>query len=124
MSVSRESESSAGLQPYPPYFLCGSRPEHWKTGEIFELNHLVLKPDPDKPVALKVLSTDPRVFDILNIFSEDEADAIVSRALAETSPSHRMHRSTTGTTENAVFYKRTSENAFDTHGATAVAVKK
>lgn len=93
-------------------------------GEIFELNHLTMNPDPEKPVSLKVLSLNPRVFDILNIFAETEADAIVDRALKETSPSHRIHRSTTGTTENSVFNKRTSENAFDTHGAVAVKVKR
>jgi hypothetical protein len=93
-------------------------------GEIFELNHISQISDPDKPIYLKVLSLDPRVFDIYNYFSTSEADDIVQRALAETSPSHRMHRSTTGTTENAIFNKRTSENAFDTHGVTALAVKK
>jgi hypothetical protein len=93
-------------------------------GEIFELNHITQISDPDKPIYLKVLSLDPRVFDIYNYFSTSEADDIVRRALAETSPSHRMHRSTTGTTENAIFNKRTSENAFDTHGVTALAVKR
>jgi hypothetical protein len=94
-------------------------------GEIFELNHLTLTPEPDtKPVSLKVLSLNPRVFDVLHIFPDTEADAIVDRALKETSPSHRLHRSTTGTSENSVIKTRTSENAFDTHGAVAVRVKK
>jgi hypothetical protein len=94
-------------------------------GEIFELNHLTLTPDPEKkPVSLQVLSLNPRVFDVLNIFAETEADTIVDRALKETSPSHRLHRSTTGTSENSINDKRTSENAFDTNGAVAVQVKR
>jgi hypothetical protein len=93
-------------------------------GEIFDLTHVLERPDPDLPVYMKVLSTNPRVFDVVNVFSKPEADAVVRRALQETSPSHRMHRSTTGTSENAIFTKRTSENAFDTHGMTAVALKQ
>ena len=93
-------------------------------GEIFELNHLTNNPNPETPVSLKVLSLSPRVFDVLHIFAEEEADAIVDRALKETSPTHRLHRSTTGTSENSVIETRTSENAFDTHGTVAVRVKK
>ena len=93
-------------------------------GEIFELNHLTNNPNPETPVSLKVLSLSPRVFDVLHIFAEEEADAIVDRALKETSPTHRLHRSTTGTSENSVIDTRTSENAFDTHGTVAVRVKK
>jgi hypothetical protein len=93
-------------------------------GEIFALNHLTNNPDPETPVSLKVLSLNPRVFDVLHIFAEEEADAIVDRALKETSPSHRLHRSTTGTSENSIVNTRTSENAFDTHGTVAVKVKK
>ena len=93
-------------------------------GEIFELSHLKLSANPDEPPYLKVLSTNPRVFDVVNFFTGEEADDVVKRALAETSPSHKMHRSTTGTTEYSVFNKRTSSNAFDTHGKTAVKLKK
>ncbi|KAG7357547.1 2(OG)-Fe(II) oxygenase superfamily protein [Nitzschia inconspicua] len=93
-------------------------------GEIFQLDHLKLLPDVNKPIYLQVLSTNPRVFDILNVFTPEEADAVVQRALNETSPTHRIKRSTTGTTENAVFTKRTSENGFDTHGTVALALKQ
>eukprot|EP00980_Cylindrotheca_fusiformis_P000596 scaffold154_cov129-Cylindrotheca_fusiformis.AAC.13 len=72
-------------------------------GEKFELDHLSLVPDPAKPISMTVLSTNPRVFDILNVFTEEEADDLVDRALSETSPSNRIKRSTTGTNENSIF---------------------
>jgi hypothetical protein len=93
-------------------------------GEIFRLDHLKLVPDADKPIYLEVLSTSPKVFDIKHVFTKEEADGIVQRALAETSPTHRIKRSTTGSSENSIFNKRTSENAFDTHGKVALAVKQ
>ncbi len=93
-------------------------------GEIFHLDHLSLAPDASKPIYMKVLSTSPKVFDILNVFTKEEADEVVKRALAETSPSHRIKRSTTGTKENSIFDKRTSENGFDTHGKVALALKQ
>lgn len=93
-------------------------------GEIFRLDHLKLLPDVNKPIYLEVLSTRPKVLDILNVFTPEEADEVVRRALAETSPTHKIKRSTTGTTENSVFSKRTSENGFDTHGKVALALKK
>lgn len=93
-------------------------------GEIFLLDHLELLPDPSKPIYMKVLSTSPKVFDIMNVFTAEEADEVVKRALAETSPTHKIKRSTTGSTEHAIFNKRTSENGFDTHGKVALTLKK
>jgi len=94
-------------------------------GETFELDHLSLLPDETQPIVLKVLSTSPKVFDILHVFTEEEAAEVVKRALAETSPSHKIKRSTTGTTtQGNIFNKRTSENGFDTHGQVALALKK
>jgi hypothetical protein len=96
-------------------------------GEIIQLDHMKLMPDASKPVRLKVLSTKPKVFDILNVFTKDEAESVVQRALAETSPTHKIQRSTTsGTGGQAgnVFNKRTSENGFDTSGTVALALKK
>jgi 2OG-Fe(II) oxygenase superfamily len=91
-------------------------------GEIFELPHVAVTSG--LPVYLKVLSLNPRVFDIFNFFDKSESDDIVKKAIAETSPSHKIKRSTTGTGENSVFAQRTSENGFDTHGKTAQKVKK
>lgn len=91
-------------------------------GEIFELPHVT--GDKGAPISLKVLSTEPRVFDIFNFFSRDESTDLVNRALKETTESHRIKRSTTGAQGHAVNSRRTSESGFDTHGKVAVDVKK
>lgn len=93
-------------------------------GEKFDLSHMSQTPDPENPVVMSVLSINPRVFDLINVFTKEEADSLVNRALSETSPANRMKRSTTGTIQNSVFSKRTSENAFDTHSETSLKVKK
>lgn len=95
-------------------------PKH--VGEIFELPHV--KGLPDLPVYLEVLSLSPRVFDIYNFFSREESSTIVAKALAETSETHRMKRSSTGASGYNVNSQRTSENGFDTHGKEAQAVKR
>eukprot|EP00339_Tiarina_fusa_P000988 CAMPEP_0117043808 /NCGR_PEP_ID=MMETSP0472-20121206/30420_1 /TAXON_ID=693140 ORGANISM="Tiarina fusus, Strain LIS" /NCGR_SAMPLE_ID=MMETSP0472 /ASSEMBLY_ACC=CAM_ASM_000603 /LENGTH=555 /DNA_ID=CAMNT_0004755411 /DNA_START=79 /DNA_END=1744 /DNA_ORIENTATION=- len=93
-------------------------------GEIFDLSHMAVVAGDDKRISMEVLSLEPRVFDIFNVFMPEEADALVDRALKETSPTHKIKRSTTGTSENSIFNKRTSENAFDTHGKTALDLKR
>jgi hypothetical protein len=95
-------------------------PSH--VGEEFHLDYLdnVLK----KHIFLKVLSVSPRVFDVINFFSKEESDDIVTKALNEKSESHRIKRSSTGASGYNVNSQRTSENGFDTHGKTAMAVKK
>jgi hypothetical protein len=92
--------------------------------EIFELNHMKLLPNINKPISLKVLSVNPKIFDIINVFTKDEALAVVQRALEEKSPSHKIKRSTTGSGVNSIIQKRTSENAFDTHSKVALDLKK
>lgn len=95
-------------------------PSH--VGEVFKLTHVTgLK---EEPISIEVLSLEPRVFDIHNFFSPDEAQGLIDKALAETSETHGLHRSTTGTSEKAVFSKRTSENAWDTHGKLSQQIKR
>lgn len=95
-------------------------------GEIFELDHLEHAIDESMPISLQVLSTNPRIFDIVNVFSKEEADAVVQRAKAETSPTYKMKRSTTVGLNSGgnVYAKRTSENGFDTSGTVATAMKE
>ena len=95
-------------------------PHH--VGERFDLPHVSNKSG--EPVSLEVLSVSPRVFEIYNFFSREESQQLVEKALAETVDSHRIKRSTTGTKENSIYNKRTSENGFDTHGETALEVKR
>jgi hypothetical protein len=91
-------------------------------GEIFHLPHV--QGADDIPIFLKVLSLQPRVFDVFNFFSRDESQDLVDTAVAQTSESHRIKRSSTGATGYNVNSRRTSESGFDTHGKTATKVKK
>jgi len=91
-------------------------------GEIFEIEHVPSKID--QPISLKVMSLSPKVFDVINFFDKDESKDIVSKAIAETSESHKMKRSSTGASGYNVNNQRTSENGFDTHGKTAMIVKR
>ena len=75
-------------------------------GETFHLDHLTLLPDVTKPIILKVLSTSPKIFDILHVFTPEEAGIIVKRSLAETSPSHKIQRSTTGSAGKKDVFKK------------------
>lgn len=93
-------------------------------GEMFVLNHVEPPPGNSNPVKLRVLSLSPRVFDLVDFFKEDESTAIVHKALKETSESHRIKRSSTGASGYNLNSQRTSENGFDTHGLTAIAVKE
>lgn len=93
-----------------------------QVGEVFELKHV--KDTLGNNLVVKTLALEPRVFDIYNFFSLHERDELVLKALRETSESHGFHRSTTGTTGKSIFNKRTSENAWDTHGATAQVIKR
>jgi 2OG-Fe(II) oxygenase superfamily len=94
-------------------------PHH--VGEMFHLHHVAGKDG--QPISLEVLSLEPRVFDVHNFFDLDEANDLVEKALAETSETHKLHRSTTGQA-GTIFNKRTSENAWDTHGKTAQIIKR
>lgn len=90
-------------------------------GEVFDIDHVDMPIQ--KPISLKVMSLTPRVFDVINFFDRQESQAIVEKALAETSESHRMKRSSTGASGYNVNSQRTSENGFDTHGKVAMTVK-
>jgi len=91
-------------------------------GEVFELPHV--KVASGRPVSLEVLSLSPRVFDVKNFYSRDESAEIVKKALAETSESHKIKRSSTGASGYNINSRRTSENGFDTHGRVAMIVKR
>ncbi len=81
-------------------------------GEEFHIDHV--ESGRPFPISLKVMSLSPRVFDIINFFDRDESKAIVDKALAEKSESHRIKRSSTGSSGYNVNSQRTSENGFDT----------
>jgi hypothetical protein len=117
-------------------------------GETFRLDHIVLPPPPPTTtmsnhdenetdhqqreqimsssniVSLEVLSLEPRIFDIHHFFSAEESRQLVEKATSETSETHKFHRSMTGTTSSSIYSQRTSENAWDTHGTTALLIKR
>jgi hypothetical protein len=78
----------------------------------------------DKPIYLKVLSIEPKVFEIFNFFSQLENEDIIDRILKETKDSHRIKRSSTGAKGYTLNSRRTSETGFDTDGATAMKLKR
>jgi hypothetical protein len=90
-------------------------------GELFEMPHVSGREG--QPISLEVLSLEPRVFDVFNFFSPEEADELIQKALGETSETHKLSRSTTGIV-GSFYKKRTSDNAWDTHGKTAIQIKK
>jgi hypothetical protein len=90
-------------------------------GEIFELSHV--QTSSGLPVSLEVLSVSPRVFDIHNFFTKEEAESVKQEMLAESRESHRIKPSTTGV-EKTVYKMRTAENGFDSDGKMAAQLKQ
>jgi hypothetical protein len=68
-------------------------------GEKFVVDHI-----PDiQPIVVESMSLSPRVFELYDFYSEQEAAQLVDEALSETSETHKLHRSTTGATVGQVF---------------------
>jgi hypothetical protein len=93
-------------------------------GERFVLDRMQHSAPSQQPIVLEVLSTDPKVFEVHNFYSAQEAAELVDQALGESSESHKFHRSTTGAVNGQVFSKRTSENAWLTHTDLAQSIKR
>lgn len=77
-----------------------------------------------KPIILETISQRPRVFRLLNFFSEFEAETLIQNALDETEDAFKLKRSSTGAVGYTVDSKRTSEGAFDTRSEVAMAIKR
>jgi hypothetical protein len=68
-------------------------------GERFVVDHI-----PDiQPIVVETLSLSPRVFELHDFYSEQEATQLIDEALSETSETHKLHRSTTGATVGQIF---------------------
>ncbi|CAM9620482.1 unnamed protein product, partial [Phaeothamnion confervicola] len=74
-------------------------------------------------VVMETLATSPRVFELRNFMTPDEADVIIADALAIEDEAHKLKRSSTGVKGGAVSKTRTSENAFLTTSDAAMALK-
>lgn len=68
-------------------------------GEKFVIDHV---PDA-KTIVAEVLSLVPRVFELHDFYSLEEASNLIDEALSETSETHKLHRSTTGATDGKVY---------------------
>jgi hypothetical protein len=73
---------------------------------------------------MKVISLEPKVFEIMNFFSLKESDEILQRTFEETRDSHRIKRSSTGASGYTIFDKRTSETGFDTDSQTSLTIRR
>ena len=93
-------------------------------GETFVLDRMRNNAPSNAPIVVEVLSLKPRIFELHNFFSLDEADTIIEQALSESSDSHKFHRSTTGAVDAQIFSRRTSENAWLTSTSEAVNIKR
>jgi hypothetical protein len=91
-------------------------------GERFVVDHV--NDTIGELIVVETISLNPRVFEIYNFFSKQEAQQLIDKALSETSESHKLHRSTTGATGGSIYDRRTSENAWDTHGKQASRIKR
>jgi hypothetical protein len=92
-------------------------------GQIIPLPHIVTEEPEDPDLYLSVLSINPRIFQIHNLFSRRVADDLIQGILQEERPAYRLQRSTTGAAKNQDT-RRTSESGFDTHSPTAMSVKR
>lgn len=77
-----------------------------------------------RPITLATISQSPPIFRLTNFFTPREAEQIITNALTISTESHRLKRSSTGSTGYTVDNKRTSETAFDTHSMVAQTIKK
>jgi hypothetical protein len=91
-------------------------------GEQFVLNHVL--GSTGQPVVVETISLHPRLFEIYDFFSKDDAKELIAKAQRETSEEFGLHRSRTGATSKTIYGKRTSENAWDTNGEVAMNIKE
>mmetsp|Transcript_3076 Transcript_3076/g.7180 ORF Transcript_3076/g.7180 Transcript_3076/m.7180 type:complete len:576 (-) Transcript_3076:228-1955(-) len=93
----------------------------WPTVDV---NHTVViddvKTSNGKPIILRTINHSPRLFEIENLLTEEEADALRNAALHVDHAGNKFQRSTTGHTGNVDPF-RTSDNAF-VHSESLVAV--
>lgn len=75
-------------------------------------------------MTLQTISDSPRIFRVVNFFNDQEAEQMVINAMGGTSETHRLKRSSTGSTGYTVDQKRTSETAFDTNSPLAMTIKR
>lgn len=91
-------------------------------GEKFVIDHL--SDEFGETIVAEVISVKPRVFELHNFFSLDEAAKIIENAERDKSETFGLHRSTTGAVNGTVYGRRTSENAWDVSSTESRAIKR
>lgn len=94
----------------------------YEIGHQAIINHITTPLN--QPIIVETISESPKLFKLLNFFSEDEADQLKNGALSFTDDEFRLKRSSTGTNGYHVDSHRTSENAFDTNSQIAMTIKQ
>lgn len=95
-------------------------------GEKFILDHVEGSTDEEdpKPIVVETISLNPRLFEIYDFFSKEEARHLIRKVLMEKDEDLGLHRSRTGATSKTIYHKRTSENAWDTKGTVSMRIKE
>jgi hypothetical protein len=92
-------------------------------GEVIDLEH-VAGGDAETFVSLKVLSVQPRVFELINFVNPTrEGDVLLQQALTETREELRLSRSTVDAKEKFMA-TRTSDTGWDTNSTVAKTLKR
>lgn len=97
--------------------------------DIIPLPHIARNPShndqEDSPeIYLRVLSVQPRLFEIHHFFDRHDSDDLVAGILREDREAYRVKRSSTGANGYHTDAKRTSESGFDTNSPVALKLKK
>ena len=97
-----------------------------RVGQVIDLPHVKgANPAKGPHVTLKVLSVQPRVFEVSNLFTADDADAVIRQALSETREALKLQRSSTGIRDKVGYpTQRTSESAFVLSGEAPMSIKR
>jgi hypothetical protein len=76
------------------------------SGEKYYRHLMLTGAGENRTIVLEVLSVEPRVFDVHYSCNVEEAQGLIAMALAETSETDSLHRSTTGTAPTSVSLAR------------------
>ncbi len=98
----------------------------WPTYEISFQNKLSKREDsyaPKEEIILETLSIEPRIFRLINFFSDEEANTLIETAIATNEPGYAFMRSSVGAKGYNPHLKRTSEGAFDVASEISIRIK-
>jgi len=122
-TCSSSNEKELHLYAVPAGRVFMFAPAH--VGETFTLSHVhSVNPDISPHIELEVISLSPRLFEVKNFFTKDDAQNLIDNILQETVEDFKLRRSSTGATGYSVNSHRTSEGGFDTSSHKAMEIKR